>query len=125
MAGGKKIAGSAQRRLRGGVLQHGSIMYGINSALWGEIFGEEALRGTATIMAAGGHIERAAFQKTFVENVSMALKVSFAEAGLTEYEKKLKRMLIEQRYSRKEWNERAEGRSPHSGIEASAGAAGA
>lgn len=118
LVGGKKIAGSAQRRLKGGVLQHGSIIFGIDSAMWGAIFGEEVLTTTATLTDRDQRVERDLFRQVFIDKVSQTLKVSFSEAGLTGYEKELKQRLIKERYSRKEWNDHAEGGVPQSGVRA-------
>jgi len=116
LVGGKKIAGSAQRRLKGALLQHGSIMFGIDRALWGTVFGAEVLEKTATLMDMERQIERKDFRDAFIENISRSLGASFTVDGLTEYEKELQQVLIMERYSRKEWNESAGGRAPYSGI---------
>jgi len=113
---GKKIAGSAQRRLRGALLQHGSIIFRFDKALWGTIFGEEAISKTATLMDSGQEIERTLFRDVFVRKMEQALRFSFAEAGLTEFEEELKSRLVRERYSRKEWNERAEGQVISAGL---------
>ncbi len=117
LVGGKKIAGSAQRRLKGALLQHGSIMFGIDSGLWSKVFGAEVLDKTATLMDLEGRIDREAFRDTFIENISQFLGASFTGQGLTEYEKELRQRLITERYSRKEWNEKAEGRESYGGTE--------
>ncbi|MFQ5428122.1 MAG: biotin/lipoate A/B protein ligase family protein [Thermodesulfobacteriota bacterium] len=106
---GKKIAGSAQRRLKGGVLQHGSIIFGLDRELWGRIFGREVPGQTATVsQSCTVDVDKELFGQVFVEKVSEALKASFVLAGFTEAEESLKRRLIAEKYSRKEWNEEAQ-----------------
>jgi lipoyl(octanoyl) transferase len=39
VVGGKKLFGSAQRRKNGAILQHGSLLLGIDRALWAGVFG--------------------------------------------------------------------------------------
>jgi len=108
LVGGKKIAGSAQRRLKGGFLQHGSIIFGIDRGLWASIFGDEVLARTATFLdIVGKDIDRVKFRDVFVDKLSHELGLSFIGAGLTEYEQELKERLVEEKYSRKEWNENA------------------
>jgi len=106
LVGEKKIAGSAQRRVKGGLLQHGSIIFGLNRSLSSAIFGEETVMKTATV-SEYCKVDRELFQKVFVSKVSDALKVSFTVAALTESEVQLKKFLVEQKYSKKEWNEDA------------------
>lgn len=124
LVAGKKIAGSAQRRVKGALLQHGSIMFGLKSGLWAEVFGNEALENTTTLMDAGQAVDRVRFRQVFIEKLSETLGVSFRLDGLTVFERELRQSLIEQRYSRREWNERAETEEPQSGSRASAGLAG-
>ncbi|MBI5562598.1 MAG: lipoate--protein ligase family protein [Deltaproteobacteria bacterium] len=42
MVDGRKLAGSAQRRLKSAFLQHGSILLGVDAEALGRVFGEEA-----------------------------------------------------------------------------------
>ncbi len=113
---GKKIAGSAQRRIKGGLLQHGSIIFGINGALWVSIFGEQALVKAAALMDFCP-LDRKLFQKGFVENLARELNASFTLSELTDFETEVKEGLVEQRYSKKEWNEGGEILSfPASGL---------
>jgi len=42
MAGGRKIVGSSQRRFKRALLQHGSILFGMDKALTDAVFGEGA-----------------------------------------------------------------------------------
>ncbi|MFQ5479921.1 MAG: biotin/lipoate A/B protein ligase family protein [Thermodesulfobacteriota bacterium] len=106
LVGGRKIAGSAQRRVKGALLQHGSIIFGLNRALWKDIFGDDILLKTAAVLEFCS-VEREAFQKVFVQKVSESLRASFTGAVLTEPELEMKKGLMEQRYLRKEWNEDA------------------
>jgi len=124
LVAGKKIAGSAQRRVKGALLQHGSIMFGVKSGLWEEVFGKEALVNTATLMDGEQALDRARFRQVFIEKLSGTLGASFSLDGLTALEKELRQRLIEQRYSRREWNERAEGAKPQSNPSTFRGVAG-
>jgi len=71
---GKKIVGSAQRRVTGAFLQHGSVLIGHDPLLEAEI-----IPGSATIEAATC-IERELGRAVNLEEVKHAFKEGFAEA---------------------------------------------
>ncbi len=104
LVGDKKIAGSAQRRVKGGLLQHGSIIFGLNRALWSSVFGDIIVQKTATVLEFCA-VEPESFQQVFVEKLSRELQVSFIPGTLTGPEEELKRRLEREKYSQKEWNE--------------------
>ncbi len=107
MAGGRKVAAGAQRRVKGGVLIHGSIIFGLDRPLWDSVFGAGAAEKTACIDAlSGGRVGRAAFGEVFVKKMALALGAVFAEKGLTDREKRTRARLMKERYTRRDWNER-------------------
>lgn len=113
---GRKIAAGAQRRVKHGLLQHGSIIFGLNTELWSTIFGEEVAVKTATV-SEFCKVERELFGQVFVEKAGGALQASFTPAGLTGAEAELKQRLIDQKYSRREWNEDARIPEPSTSTE--------
>ncbi len=105
MASGRKIAAGAQRRTKRGLLQHGSIMLGMDRLLWEGVFGRGlGERSCSLHEALGRRIERAELQEVVVRKMAEALGVSFVEQGLTVAEEALAARLYKERYSRAEWN---------------------
>lgn len=49
VVGGRKLFGSAQRRRRGAVLQHGSLLLGLDRALWAGVFGPRLGQGFVSL----------------------------------------------------------------------------
>lgn len=107
-AGGKKISGSAQRRLKHAFIQHGSILLDIDKNAYRRVFGNEVLERTACIgdfLGAGGvkNAEKA-FTVNFLKRFSDVSGVCFTRDALTENEKYLKETLLEKKYSSGSWN---------------------
>jgi lipoate-protein ligase A len=94
---GHKVVGSAQRRARGAVLQHGSILLAASPAA-PELPGINDL--TPTVLSSltwQGEVRRA---------LVLALEGSASEEPLTDEELMAARELVESKYRRSGWNER-------------------
>lgn len=108
MVGGKKISGSAQRRLKHAFIQHGSILLDIDAGVYNRVFGNEVLGRTACLsdfFGAGGVKDaEKAFTVNFLKRFSDVLGVCFTRDSLTENEKYLKETLLEKKYSSGSWN---------------------
>jgi lipoate-protein ligase A len=108
--GGRKLVGSAQRRRRGGFLQHGSVMLGADAARLRLIFPGEGdpLAGMITI-------EEAIGRRPGFDEVARALALGFASehgidlrpGGLTSAEARLVDRLVAEKYITAGWNEHA------------------
>jgi len=104
---GKKVVGSAQRRFKGAVLQHGSILVGFAPQEAARIFGgeeqhiREKVAGLREFLAELG-----------VEEVAEAMVAGFGEefgvdivpGELSSYEEELVKELVEKKYSTTSWN---------------------
>ncbi len=117
---GRKIAGSAQVRQKGVVLQHGSILLDLDiDALFNVLkfpndrvrqrlqssFSEKAVAINDILEAAGlkrVHIEQV--QEAFRKGFADGLQVELREEPLTGYEQELAEFLIETKYGTNEWN---------------------
>ncbi len=108
---GKKIAGSAQRRVRGKVLQHGALLIGIDIEKYARCFNDSqglAARLVGRMTSISGKLGRPvsygetgeALKRGFAE----ALRMEFVEEGLTPDEIRLAKELHDGKYSRDEWN---------------------
>ncbi|MDP2689131.1 MAG: biotin/lipoate A/B protein ligase family protein [Deltaproteobacteria bacterium] len=103
LAGGKKLAGSSQRRFKRAFLQHGSILFRIDGPLHERVFGP----GVTERMACISSFSRAGkeeMKRALVKRFSEGLSAEFAEGGLTKAEEGLERELRASRYSSGEWN---------------------
>jgi lipoate-protein ligase A len=117
---GRKIAGSAQVRQKGVVLQHGSILLDLDIDLLFSLlkfpndrlrarlqasFSDKAIAVNDLLAAANQqriHIEDA--EKAFKQGFKTGLGIDLNETGLTDYEQALTKDLIERKYGNKEWN---------------------
>jgi len=115
---GKKLIGSAQKRSKHGVLQHGSL------PLWGDIaritdvldyedesqrsLAAERVRTRATTVEAilGQSIERNMAARMFVRGFVEELGITFVEEDLTQAERKDAGELVESRYAHPGWTGR-------------------
>ena len=99
LLGGDKIAGSAQRRTRHGVLQHGSIVLGNRFAQQptAVAHGASSVSETLEKIAAMGPV--------FAVQIERVFGTALNELGWTESEGKLASTLIE-KYKGKEWTRR-------------------
>jgi lipoate-protein ligase A len=109
--GGRKLAGSAQRRRAGGFLQHGSVLLGADAERLRALFPGEGdpLAGMTTIEQVTGR------PATFDE-VAAALEEAFRSvhdldlrpAGLSAHEERLADRLVREKYGTRNWNEHGE-----------------
>ena len=91
--GGEKILGSAQRRLRGAVLQHGSLILGDSVVCQG---------GTALARVRSEPFARATFCEDFAGELARELDLVAEPAGLTHAERARLPEFIA-KYSGREW----------------------
>ncbi|MCM2370921.1 lipoate--protein ligase family protein [Aporhodopirellula aestuarii] len=94
---GYKILGSAQRRVRGGVLQHGSLLLQVSK------FAAE-LPGVAELTAV--FFEPAAIANSIAERIGRAMSIDWQLGELTADEQDASRRIQRQRYAAAEWTER-------------------
>jgi lipoate-protein ligase A len=95
LIGSVKIAGSAQRRRRGAVLQHGSVLLRRSTAA-PELPGLEDLRGKPIV--------REEFLPAWLHRLAHALDLHFLSAVVLEQEKQAAHEIVAQRYSQSSWN---------------------
>jgi len=128
MAGGRKVAAGAQRRLKGGLLLHGSIVFGLDRPLWESVLGAGVAEKTASIgelaRRRGGGKVKEAFTEVFIRKLGAALGATFQESGLTEHERRTRESLMHERYANRTWNELAAQGAHRGGRGLSSGSAG-
>ncbi|MDO8427041.1 MAG: biotin/lipoate A/B protein ligase family protein [Deltaproteobacteria bacterium] len=100
---GKKLVGSSQRRFKQAFLQHGSILFGVNTGLNTRIFGKGAGQRMSWI-GAYSDVSRDDFKNMLVKRISEGLGASFAQGALNESEQYLKDSLLKAKYSSSQWN---------------------
>ena len=103
LVGGRKIAGSAQRRFKGVFLQHGSVLVQMDRALNESVFGGN-ITGAMTCVGDQAPAGREELQRAFIERVSIGLGASFTPGELTGSERRLMDTLVQAKYSQDEWN---------------------
>jgi lipoate-protein ligase A len=117
---GRKIAGSAQTRSRGVILQHGSILLEMDAdqlfsllRYSSERIRERMKQSFRSRAVAIGDICRALGREpvtleeaeaAFREGIAEGLGVRLEESGLTEYEKELANQLVREKYGNPDWN---------------------
>jgi lipoate-protein ligase A len=111
---GRKIVGSAQRRLPEGILQQGSIL--ISTRRFGEFYGVLRKKGTPAGEGEPGEgmtsLEEALGQTPSLEQVRSAVlqgfseahRISFRETEVTDNDKREAEALVRLRYGTSEWN---------------------
>ena len=119
---GRKLVGSAQRRQRGGFLQHGSVMLGAAPDRLRRVFLTETdpLRGMTTLEAVLGR--RPSFSETcdaLARGFTEAPGIDLCPGSLDPDEEKLAESLTREKYRTERWN-RA-GRRPDPAFRARAG----
>ena len=95
LIGSRKIAGSAQRRRRGAVLQHGSVLLRRSMAV-PELPGLEDLRGKP--------ITAEELLPAWLDRLAATLELRFLPATASQQEEKDAHQLVAQRYSQTSWN---------------------
>src|SRR5262249_46204169 len=116
--GGRKLVGSAQRRQRGGVLQHGSVMLGAAPERLRRVFVTETdpLRGMTTLEAVLGR--RPCFSETrdaLARGFADMPGIELCTGALDPDEEELAESLALQKYRTERWNRvgRKADRAPH------------
>ncbi len=117
---GRKVAGSAQTRQKGVILQHGSILLELDIDLlfsllrfpserirqrWKSSFSQKAVAINDICRATGREpIGMARVAEAFREGIAAGLNIRLKPAGLTEYEQDLARRLASEKYEDQRWN---------------------
>lgn len=103
--GGKKIVGSAQKRDKTALLQHGSIPISMNYSIYsgGTGFSERAIRRNMTTIRDESGISRDALVSHFVSSFEEFIGRSFKKYEFSENDRKEIRTLKE-KYESEEWN---------------------
>ena len=97
VVGGTKIVGSAQRRRRGAVLQHGSILLGRSPAA-------PELAGLSEIL--GRPIDADAFSSLWLPRLAARLQIAWREDSLTAAQRQQTEAIAMARYSNPSWTTR-------------------
>jgi len=113
---GRKLVGSAQRRLRGAVLQHGSLLLDLDRAAWEAALpalrksasGDWANRVTTLAALLGERPPLSGVEEALREGFEEALGYPLAEAHPSRGEAEAAAALARSRYARPEWNNRQE-----------------
>lgn len=92
---GKKIIGSAQKRLKRAFLQHGSIIIDVNREMFSSVFGENH-----SIDGLSSHVDinKDAFIKSISRRFEHGLSIKLISGELIGFETDLKHRLIEEKY---------------------------
>lgn len=101
-AGGRKIAGSAQRRWRDGFLQQGSIPYFIDIAETDMIFGRAAASDEG--LSVFPELDDCGFKEAVRAAFEEVFRVELRPAGAEPLEEALALELLSAKYLRPEWN---------------------
>jgi lipoate-protein ligase A len=103
---GKKIGGNAQRRVRGAVLQHGSIPLAIDAVNVQRYFRDRIDAGNFIGLndACGRDVSAGEVAGVLVASFKRAMEMGLSEEDLKESEDESVRALLDDRYSRDEWN---------------------
>lgn len=116
VVGGRKLAGSAQWRHRGMLLQHGSVLLDLDPLLYAEVLklppGEDrdtwaggfARRAVCLREALGRSIGFAEAADAIVRGYKEALRLELQEEGLTEQEWEAADALRSEKYGSPDWN---------------------
>jgi lipoate-protein ligase A len=97
LCGVVKIAGSAQRRHRGGLLQHGSVLLSGSPA---------APELPGILEAAGVSLSAEELSERWTNHLALGLEASFQPGGCTDQQRRRAVALAESRYSSDAWNAR-------------------
>lgn len=122
--GGKKLVGSAQRRQRGALLQHGSVVLGTDPARLRAVFPAEAdpTAGMTTLAdVLGTPVAFDAVAAALTGGLAVALGATLEPAGLSPDETALVESLVAGKYGTEDWTEH--GRLPGAADAIPAGAA--
>ena len=104
VAGGRKLVGSAQVRVGGVLLQHGSIILDGDQSLLSELTsGAEDLAQPATLRSLIGEVDPEELAKAVTEGLQLALGGSWDEGEYRSGELAEARWLERERYGAQEW----------------------
>ncbi|MEK6532037.1 MAG: biotin/lipoate A/B protein ligase family protein [Deltaproteobacteria bacterium] len=103
LVSGKKLVGSAQRRLKNAFVQHGSILFDVNKPLYEGVFGPGSSGGVACIRDFS-QLSADALISALVKKLGVGLKAKFSPSGLTGSEESMMQGLYRGRYATHEWN---------------------
>jgi len=118
LAGGRKICGSAQVRARGVFLQHGSVLIDLDPLAVCAAIGKakDAARAqeieaavTSVRETMGGDVSMDGLCRDIAAGFEEALHIRLVAGGLSPEEDALKDRLLEDRYTRDEWNMKGRG----------------
>lgn len=113
---GRKVAGSAQTRQRGVILQHGSILLGLDVDLLFDVLRfpsdsvkERMKKGFIKKAVAINELkgDPVSFEKAvqaFSKGFESGMKIQLKPSELTPYEQELAQQLVESRYGQDKWN---------------------
>ena len=103
MAGGRKIVGSSQRRFKGALLQHGSILLGMDTALTDRVFGDGASKRMSWISEFTGSSAED-LKQALTQRVAEGLDIVFDKTVPFQGEEALIDSLMQSRYLNSGWN---------------------
>jgi lipoyl(octanoyl) transferase len=108
LAVGKKLVGSAQRRLGGAILQHGSVLLGLDLAMHQAVFPgwprEDPSKGVTCLKALLGEIPpRAVIERALTDGWAATLKIRLVPGELTASERHEAEGLVRTRYDTPAW----------------------
>jgi len=108
LVAGKKLIGSAQRRLRGAILQHGSLLLGANLAMHQTVFPswprEDPARGVTWLKALLKDVPpRPAIERAVMDGLEAALQIRAVPGELTTSERRDAERLVATRYGTPTW----------------------
>jgi len=102
---GKKVAGSAQRRLKHAFLQQGSVLFDVDRGMVEELFGESALDGMAWL-GLFREVDKEEFKSACVKRIEESLALRLSLSTLTTEEESSRDRLIHEKYGSDRWNKR-------------------
>ena len=106
-SGGRKLVGSAQKWSRRGFIQHGSILLGVDRALWSKVVGPKP---APELQAVGINelVERPLSASELMKNLAaefeQAMEEPATEHDLSAFEIETAERLAESKYSSRNWN---------------------
>lgn len=103
LAGGKKLAGSAQRRFKNAFLQHGSILFNVDRYMNESVFGPGILDKMGWVGEHSG-VSIEDFTSVFVRCAARSLGARFTPSTLDPEEVACKKALHDGKYTASSWN---------------------
>jgi len=108
---GKKIVGSAQKRVDGKILQHGAILIYIDVEKYCSLFKDFSQELVSKVKERMTSINKEIGEKSYddvknalIEGFEGELGIEFVESELSEEEKDMADRLCKEKYSREKWN---------------------